>query len=130
MKKKGRVIISLVILAAMLFTLSGTAQAAPAQWKRRYNGPANDNDHAWAIAVDGSGNAYITGNSYGSGTGSDYATIKYDTNGVRQWVRRYNGKGSGDWAYAIAVDGSGNVYVTGYSKGSGSSDYDYATVKY
>ena len=46
---------------------------------------------------------------------------------VQAWVQRYNGPGNE--AYAVAVDGSNNVIVTGYSYGSGSSD-DYAIIKY
>jgi len=99
-------------------------------WVRRYNGPGNFVDEASAIAVDGSGNVYVTGSSYGSGTISDYATIKYEPDGDTAWVRRYNGPGNGeDRPSAIAVDGSGNVYVTGYSIGSGTG-LDYATIKY
>jgi len=129
-KKKGRVVVSLVVLAAMLLTLSGTVQAAPAQWKKRYNGPGNSDDVARAIAVDGSGNVYVTGSSMGSGTAADYVTIKYNSSGIRQWKKRYNGKGNGfDGAAAIAVDGSGNVYVTGQSAGSGTGS-DYTTIKY
>ncbi len=99
-------------------------------WVRRYNGPGNSEDIAYALALDGSGNINVTGESPGSGTFPDYATIKYAPNGDTLWVRRYNGPGnSGDYAYALALDGSGNVYVTGYSNGSGTSS-DYATIKY
>jgi hypothetical protein len=99
------------------------------KWVRRYNGPENWHDGAHAIAVDRAGNVYVTGSSAGVGTGLDYATIKYDTNGNRKWVKRYNGPGNkADYANAVAVDGAGNVYVTG-SSWNGSS-LDYGTIKY
>ena len=99
-------------------------------WVRGYNGPGDSADCAWAIAVNNSGNVYVTGYSWGIGTGFDYATIKYTPDGDTAWARRYNGPtDSGDYAKAIAVDEAGNVYVTGYSKGIG-TDFDYATIKY
>ncbi len=99
-------------------------------WVARYDGPGNDTDEATALAVDADGNIYVTGESYGSGTRGDYATVKYAPNGDTLWVRRYTGPGSyTDQANALAVDMSGNVYVTGESFVS--SGYpDYATVKY
>ena len=100
-------------------------------WVATYNGPANHYDVPEAIALDSSGNVYVTGTSTGSGTDDDYATVKYDTNtGEQLWVARYNGPvNSWDYAYAIAVDGSDNVYVAGGSDVSGTSD-DYVTIKY
>ena len=99
-------------------------------WVRRYNGPGNGDDYARSIVIDGCSNVYVTGGSWGSGTDYDYATIKYYPNGDIAWVTRYNGPGdSTDWAFAIAVDDLGNVYVTGSSYGS-LTDQDYATIKY
>ncbi len=47
-----------------------------------------------AIAVDGNGNIYVTGNSYGNGSSSDYATLKYAPDGKLLWENRYNGPGN------------------------------------
>jgi hypothetical protein len=111
--------------ATVKYDASGTQQ-----WVATYNGTGNGTDHAYAIAVDGSGNVYVTGTSLGSSSNLDYATIKYDASGTQEWVARYNGTGNGiDTATALALDSSGNVYVTGYSGGSGSGN-DYATIKY
>jgi uncharacterized delta-60 repeat protein len=108
--------------------------AGQEQWVARYNGPGismNSEDYARGIALDDSGNVYVTGESFGSGTERDYATIKYNPAGQQQWVARYNGPGNGtDAAYAMAVDGSGNVYITGASIGTTFPDFDYATIKY
>jgi hypothetical protein len=99
-------------------------------WAARYNGPGSGIDTASALAIDAAGNVYVTGASVGLGGDSDYATVMYDGNGNELWVARYNGPGNGiDTASAPAVDGAGNVYVTGASVGSG-GDSDYATVKY
>jgi uncharacterized delta-60 repeat protein len=104
--------------------------AGQQQWVARYNGPANGWDRAAAITRDSAGNVYVTGQSLGLGTDYDYATIKYNSAGQKQWVARYNGPGSGeDDAVAVATDGSGNVYVTGQSIGAGTYA-DYATIKY
>jgi hypothetical protein len=46
-------------------------------WIRRYDGPDHNRDYGVALAVDGSHCVYVTGQSYGSGTDYDYATIKY-----------------------------------------------------
>jgi hypothetical protein len=47
-------------------------------WVARYDGPGGSFDRPFGLAVDGAGKVYVTGMSIGSGTDSDYATIKYD----------------------------------------------------
>lgn len=81
-------------------------------WIRPYNGPSDSADGAWDIAVDDSSYVYVTGESYDYVTGWDYLTIKYSSNGLSVWTRRYDGGGH-EKARALTVDGSGNVYVTG-----------------
>ncbi len=98
-------------------------------WEARYNAGGGNTEEARAMVLDAKGDVYVTGNSAGS-TGRDYATVKYNSSGVQQWVIRYNGTGNAyDDALSIAVNSSGNVAITGSSPGATSAT-DYATVKY
>ncbi len=80
------------------------------------------------IAVDSIGNIYITGRNYLTNRNSDYYTVKYNSDFQIQWIDTF-GYDSFDYAYDIAADKAGNVYVTG----SAEIDYpriDYLTLKY
>ncbi|MEA3242061.1 MAG: SBBP repeat-containing protein, partial [Pseudomonadota bacterium] len=98
-------------------------------WVQRYDGGSSGLDEATSLAVDAVGNVYVTGYSFKLYSGSEYATIKYDTDGNLHWIQRYNGGSGEDKATSLVVDAAGNVYVTGMS-----NDYDtgadYATIKY
>jgi uncharacterized delta-60 repeat protein len=111
-------------------TIRFSAATGDTVWTRRLNGPADSDDEAWGIALDPDGNVVVTGGTTSNTTGVDYTTVKYSPAGGQEWLSRYDGPGSGiDWAYALAVDGDGNVIVTGGSSAPG-TDHDYATVKY
>lgn len=105
------------------------------QWVALFAGPGGEqNSSAHALALDAEGNVYITGQCAMEGFEPlDYATIKYNTDGVQQWVISYNGPGNAfDSAEDIGLDAQGNVYVTGRSRYSDFVDAgeDYATIKY
>ena len=80
------------------------------------------NDKAYNIAVDSSGNTYITGYfqstvDFGGGDitsagAGDIFVLKLNSSGVFQWVKTY-GNTNGEQGEDIAVDSSGNVYITG-----------------
>lgn len=101
-------------------------------WVQRYDGPGNNEDRAYAIVVDNSDNIAVTGSSTGSGSGLDYATMKYSSSGSQMWLQRYNGPGNNeDRAYAIVVDNSDNIIITGFSRlGATPESEDYTTIKY
>ena len=88
-------------------------------------------DAANSIAIDASGNAYIVGNA----SSTDFPTVNpiqpaRDANSVDAFVAKLNASGSAlvystflggnsnDFARAVAVDGSGNAYVTGTTASS------------
>ena len=85
------------------------------------------------VAVDSSGNAYVTGYTSGTldGTSAGYSDIflvKYNSSGDKQWTRQL-GANMHDYGYGVAVDSSGNAFVTGTTTGNlvGSSFGGYNT---
>jgi hypothetical protein len=92
-------------------------------WNKTYD-DGGKTDQARGIAVDSSGNVYVTGDSNNASVSYCY-TIKYNSSGSQMWNKT---DGECDVAYGIAVDSSGNVYVAGRAYILGY--YDYYTAKY
>jgi hypothetical protein len=73
------------------------------------------------VAVDGTGNVYLTGETYVSGgldsEDSDAWVAKYDSSGNQQWIQQF-GSSNREFNPHLAVDGAGNVYITGSTNGS------------
>ncbi len=85
-------------------------------WTSTYNSPNNNDDYGNGIAVDGSGNVYVTGSEYRDDLGEEFNiwVRKYDTNGFEIWTSTYSSPNDDDdHGNGIAVDNSGNVYVIG-----------------
>jgi len=86
-------------------------------------------DYSYDIAVDGTGNAYVTGytastnfptvspiqGTYGGGFWDAFVT-KINAGGTAWVYSTYLGGSDGDYGRGIAVDSSGNTYVTGFTR--------------
>ncbi|MBC8446456.1 MAG: SBBP repeat-containing protein, partial [Chloroflexi bacterium] len=86
----------------------------------------SDRDQGHGIAVDGAGNAYVTGETHSdnfpttagsfqptAGGSIDAFVTKFSADGSTLVYSTYLGGSGIDVAYAIAVDAAGNAYVTG-----------------
>ena len=89
-------------------------------------------DAAVAVVPDRHGGVFVTGwsNTDASNTNRDFLTIHYDAAGNVRWTSRLNGVGNwNDVPTAMVLDDSGHLYVTGYSWGGATPQYDYLTEK-
>ena len=90
-------------------------------WKRQLGTAGGDSAHG--VATDAAGNVYLWGNTEGSLGGPfeggfyDAFVAKYATDGHLLWTQQL-GTASSDYAYGVATDGAGNVYLTGSTSGS------------
>ncbi len=90
------------------------------QWTRQLG--SSDVDEAFGIAIDSSGNVYVTGSTRVALAGhinagsEDLFVVKYNSSGVTQWTQQL-GSASGDFGRDITSDSAGNIYVTGYTTG-------------
>ena len=99
------------------------------QWAKGAGGGGTD--FGYDVAIDGNGNAYITGcfenlASFGNITltsqgAEDVFIAKLNTNGVWQWAKSAGGDTT-EYGHGVAVDGTGKPYIVGYFYGTISFD--------
>jgi hypothetical protein len=105
-------------------------------WAKGVGGASGD-DIGSGIGLDGNGNIYLTGYFQGTnldfdpGAGTanltsagvfDIFIAKYEASGNYVWANRVGGT-SADISYGLALDGSGNMHITGYFEGA-NVDFD------
>jgi|GEM_PF-2133856 len=98
---------------------SSAEAARYVEWTRQFGGTGDDSGNG--IAVDHSGNAYVTGSTRGALAGSkvlshDVFLCMFNPDGGLEWTRQMGGTAS-DIGYGVAVDELDNVYVTGDTGG-------------
>jgi hypothetical protein len=121
-------LLTILFKVSLIITILGITGVFSAVWGQgidiswhTFMGSAS-NDACNAVAVDGSGNIYVIGESadtWGSPINAysgmnDVFVAKLSSSGVRLW-HTFLGSTHHDYGNGVAVDGSGNVYVTGYS---------------
>jgi len=91
---------------------------------------SGNNDYGHSLALDSSGNIYVTGESAATWNGpgttaplnnhagnTDIVVVKLNSSGVYQW-HTFMGSGWSDVGFGMTVDSSGNVYIAGESNGT------------
>ena len=122
------------------------------QWTQQLGTPTYEG--ANGVTVASSDNIYVTGNTRGKldsySGGYDTFLVKYNSSGTKQWTRQFGApsfleksqynsssqmSSSEDKGIGVAVDSSGNIYVTGNTEGgmdgnTNSGKNDIFIVKY
>jgi len=123
MKKINTLLIFLLVTAEIILLNGNTYTQVNQEWVATYYGPGNWNDVPHKILVDGSNNVFVSGNSFGYGTYSDFTLMKYNSSGIEQWINRYNGsQNTNDYCNNMLFDKSGFIYLIGATN----SSYNYS----
>lgn len=92
-------------------------------WEEHFDGFGAE-DKGFGIKTDSQGNVYVAGYISNPNEGKNYALLKYNSSGVLQWSREFNGLANlDDEAVQLVIDASDNIFVTGAARNTNNSDY-------
>lgn len=111
---------NLLTLLSILIYSSSFAQITP-QWSSFYGGNFHIDYFSLDMITDKTGNTYVLGYEQDTLSNLKGVIIKYNTNGIQQWVSTYNDIGI---VGKITIDSLSNVYVISRYLG------DFITIKF
>ena len=129
-------VVAALALSALPLEAAHADEAPTLLWRRQAN--LKEYGYVSALAADAAGNVVVAGPTVGSFGGSnkggyDAFVAVYAPDGTLRW-RRHPGTSEEDGAPTVAIDGAGNVIVSGNTKGSlaqsNNGSYDAFVVKY
>ncbi|MHA1268870.1 MAG: hypothetical protein ACTSPY_03710 [Candidatus Helarchaeota archaeon] len=144
----GLVIFSLIILNILFFSIYISAQQRFLHikpnpkittkisnddelyriWNVSWGGSGSD--MGWDVAFDNDGNIYAVGKTSSFGAnGYDLVLLKYYPNGTKIWNKTWGGT-LDDCAHKIAINSSGDIYITGYTCSYSAGGRDVFLIKY
>ncbi|HSA32165.1 MAG TPA: SBBP repeat-containing protein [bacterium] len=98
-------------------------------WTKQWG--TSSGDEGKSVAVDTSGNIFVTGvtdgnldgnTSAGTGDNADIFLTKWNPDGTKAWTKQWGTKYNSEVGNAVAVDASGNIFVAGNTSGLGGLD--------
>ncbi|MCK5559435.1 MAG: SBBP repeat-containing protein, partial [Thermoplasmata archaeon] len=114
-----------------VFVLKLNPTGATLLYSTFIGGTTGGDEQGNGIAVDATGNAYVTGytflldfpitsnaNDTTHNGNQDGFVLKLNPTGASLLYSTFIGGSNGDWGYGIAVDTAGNIYVTGTTESS------------
>jgi hypothetical protein len=90
-------------------------------WTQQWG--TSEEDYGISVAIDSSGNIFVTGCTLGSLNGEtgagleDVFLTKWNADGTEAWTRQW-GTSDDECGMSVALDSSGSIFITGYTLGS------------
>ncbi|HMQ67514.1 MAG TPA: T9SS type A sorting domain-containing protein, partial [Ignavibacteria bacterium] len=100
-------------------------------WKKTFSGSVDSDNKASSSLMDDENSIYVSGSIYQTPGSYDYFYAKISAAGNVEWQGTYNGAGNYlDFSYAVTMDNSGNILLTGLSsQNTTSGSEDILTLK-
>ncbi|MFN0200993.1 MAG: T9SS type A sorting domain-containing protein [Bacteroidia bacterium] len=99
-------------------------------WVRYFMGANNLNREPVSMHIDAQNNIYVAGITQISDEHYDFLLLKYNTSGVLQWSKTFNGSGDADDRLSNMIVYNNFIYLIGNSRNTTTNLHNISLIKY